>query len=46
MPPEGQEHVAHSSNDITDEEWKIIEDRSSRYDNAGDDEVKRLFDKY
>ena len=53
--PEDQERVARfvqqleessSFDDITDEEWKIVQERVSRRDVASDDEVKRLFDKY
>ena len=52
---EDQERVARfvqqleqgfSADDITDEEWKIIEERAARRDIAGDDEVKTVFDKY
>jgi hypothetical protein len=32
--------------DITDEEWKLIEERVASRDLASDDEVKELFDKY
>ena len=53
--PENQERVVRfvqqveegsSVDDITDEEWKLIEERAVRGDLAADDEVKRLFDKY
>jgi hypothetical protein len=55
LPQEDQERVARfvrqleegfSADDITDEEWKIIEERAARYDVASDEEVKRLFDKH
>ena len=54
-PPEDQERVARfvqqiedgsSTDDITDEEWKIVEERAARRDVASDKEVKDLFDKY
>ena len=32
--------------DLTDEEWKIIEERAARRDLASDDEVERLFSHY
>jgi hypothetical protein len=32
--------------DITDEEWKLIEKRVARRDLASDQEVKELFDRY
>lgn len=53
--PENQERVVRfvqqveegsSVDDITDEEWKLIEERAERGDLAADDEVKGLFDKY
>jgi hypothetical protein len=53
--PENQERIVRfvqqveegsSVDDITDEEWKLIEERAARGDLAADDEVKGLFDKY
>ena len=53
--PEDQERVVRfvrqveesaSPDDITDEEWKLIEERVARRDVASDEEVKGLFDKY
>jgi hypothetical protein len=53
--PEDQERVVRfvqqveeglPPDDITDEEWKLIEERVARRDVASDEEVKRLFDKY
>ena len=32
--------------DLTDEEWKIIELRAARRDLATDEEVEQLFDRY
>ena len=34
------------SDDITDEEWKIIEERAARRDLASDEEVERVFSRY
>ena len=54
-PQEEQDRVARfvqqleegfPADDITDEEWKIIEERASRHDVASDEEVKTLFDRY
>jgi hypothetical protein len=54
-PQEEQDRVARfvqqleegsSADDITDEEWKIVEERASRRDVASDEEVKTLFDRY
>ena len=54
-PLEDQDRVARfvrqleesvSADDITDEEWKIIEERAARHDVASDDEAKKLFDRY
>jgi hypothetical protein len=53
--PEDQERVARfvrqveeglSPDEITDEEWKLIEERAARYDLATDEDAKALFDKY
>ena len=53
--PEDQERVVRvvrqveesaSPDDITDEEWKLIEERVARRDVASDEEVKGLCDKY
>ena len=35
-----------SGDDITDEEWTIIEARAARHDLASDDEVEELFSRY
>ena len=32
--------------DITDDEWKIIETRAARRDLAGDEEVEEVFSRY
>ncbi|MBV8410797.1 MAG: hypothetical protein JOY64_24435 [Alphaproteobacteria bacterium] len=32
--------------DLTDEEWKIIDQRVARHELANDEEVKVLFDRY
>jgi hypothetical protein len=32
--------------DISDEEWKIIEQRAARRDLASDDEVEKVFSRY
>lgn len=53
--PEDQERVVRfvrqveegvSPDDITDEEWKLIEERAAHRDVASDEEAKKLFDKY
>ena len=53
-PPEDQEKVArfaraveqHRADDITDEEWKIIEERAARRDLVSDEEVEKVFSRY
>lgn len=54
-PAEDQERVVRfvqqleegvSADDITDEEWKIIEERAALNDIASDEEVKALFDRH
>lgn len=54
-PPEDQEKVARFAqqvealrgvDDITDEEWAIIEARAARRDLASDEEVEKLFARY
>jgi hypothetical protein len=54
-PPEDQEKVARfaqhveewrGADDITDEEWAIIEARAARRDLATDEEVEQLFRRY
>ena len=54
-PPEDQERVARfvhqverrrAADDITDEEWKIIEARAARRDLATDEEVEEVFSRY
>lgn len=53
--PEDQERVVRfvqqveegsSPDDVSDEEWKLIEERGAHRDIASDEEVKGLFDKY
>jgi hypothetical protein len=53
--PEDQEKVAQfvdeveqrrAGDDITDEEWKIIDARDARRDLATDKEVEQVFDRY
>lgn len=53
--PEDQERVARfvqqveqlrGGDDITDDEWKIIEQRAARRDLASDEEVERVFSRY
>jgi len=54
-PPDDQEKVARfvreveerrAGDDITDEEWKIIEERAARRDLATDEEVEQVFSRY
>ncbi|HEX9323921.1 MAG TPA: hypothetical protein VF913_17655 [Xanthobacteraceae bacterium] len=54
-PEEDQQKVARfvrqveqwrGADDITDEEWKLIEERAARRDLASDEEVERLFSRY
>ena len=54
-PPAEQEKVARfvreverwrGSDDITDDEWKIIEERAARRDLATDEEVEQVFGRY
>jgi hypothetical protein len=54
-PPDDQERVAQfvreverrrSDDGITDEEWKIIEERAARRDLATDEEVEEVFSRY
>jgi len=53
-PQQDQEKVARfvrqveqaRGDDITDEEWKIIEERAARRDLASDEEVEQLFSRY
>jgi hypothetical protein len=35
-----------SDDDITEEEWKVIEQRAARRDLASDEEVEQLFSRY
>ena len=54
-PPDEQEKVARfvrevearrGGEDISDEEWKIIEERAARRDLATDEEVEQVFGRY
>jgi len=54
-PEEDQKKVARfvreverlrGDDDITEEEWKIIEERAARRDLASDEEVEQLFSRY
>jgi hypothetical protein len=53
--PEDQERVVRfvqqleqgsSADDITDEEWRFIEERAALREIASDEDVKAVFDKY
>jgi len=54
-PPDDQERLARfvreverrrADDDITDAEWKIIEQRAVRRDLASDEEVEQVFSRY
>jgi hypothetical protein len=54
-PPDDQERLARfvheveqrrRGDDITDEEWKTIEERAARRDLASDEEVEAVFSRY
>jgi hypothetical protein len=54
-PPEDQERLARfvseveqrrGGDDISDEEWKIIEERAARRSLATDEEVEHVFSRY
>ena len=54
-PEQDQEKIARfvqqfeqwrDNDDITDEEWKVIEERAARRDLASDEEVEALFSRY
>lgn len=54
-PPDDQERVAQfvrdverrrSVSDLTDEEWKLIEERAARRELATDEEVEQVFSRY
>jgi hypothetical protein len=54
-PPHDQEKIARFAHeveqrlgrdDITDEEWRIIEERAARRDLATDEEVEQVFSRY
>ena len=54
-PPDDQERVARfvreveqrrAGDDITDEEWAIIEERAARRDLATDEEVEQVLSRY
>jgi hypothetical protein len=54
-PREDQERLArfideieqrHADNEITDEEWEVIEARARRRDLASDEEVEQVFARY
>jgi hypothetical protein len=39
-------HQVNGGDDITDDEWKIIEERAERRELASDEEVEALFGRY
>jgi hypothetical protein len=45
MKPEQTKQIVDQDH-ITDEEWKIIEQRAARRDLASDEEVETLFSRY
>ena len=55
-PPDDQEKLARfvreveqqrrAGDDISDEEWKVIEERAARRDLATDEEVEQVFSRY
>jgi hypothetical protein len=54
-PPEDQERLArfldeieqrHAGDDITDDEWEVIEARARRRDLATDEDVEQVFARY
>ncbi len=54
-PPEDQQKVAQfvreveqrrGGDDLTDEEWQLIEKRAARRDLASDEDVERVFSRY
>ena len=54
-PPDDQEKVARfvrevekhrGDDDITDDEWKIIEERAARRDLGTDEEIEQVFSRY
>ena len=54
-PPEDQERIARfvreveqsrATDDLTDEQWKVIAKRAARRDLATDEEVEQVFSRY